>query len=127
MEQTHDGVAWIQLCKLGSDGEYVPAPVVTSGGTDPGTYTLHQGLQRRIVLHLVCNSERQFPWSELTRVRIGNMRLLDLKGRLHSSTSKPLVTLPILQQDVEFKLYGTGELRAEARHGYLRRACPAQH
>jgi len=115
MEQTHDVVAWIQLCELGPDGEYVPVPVVTSGGTDPGTYTLHQGLQRRIALHLACNSGRQLPWSELTRVRIGNVRLLDLKGRLHDSTSKPLVTLPLLQQQaVEFKPDGTGELRAEA-------------
>jgi kinesin family protein 1 len=115
MEQTHDVVAWVQLCELGPDGEYVPVPVVTSGGTDPGTYTLHQGLQRRVALHLACNSGRQLPWSELTRVRIGNVRLLDLKGRLHESTSKPLVTLPLLQQqDVAFKPDGTGELRAEA-------------
>ena len=115
MEQTHDVVAWVQLCELGPDGEYVPVPVVTSGGTDPGTYTLHQGLQRRVALHLACNSGRQLPWSELTRMRIGNVRLLDPKGRLHESTSKPLVTLPLLQQqDVEFKPDGTGELRAEA-------------
>ena len=115
MEQTHDVVAWVQLCELGLDGEYVPVPVVTSGGTDPGTYTLHQGLQRRIVLHLVCNSGRQLPWSEFTRVRIGNVRLLDPKGRVHDSTSKHLVTLPLLQQqDLEFKPDGTGELRAEA-------------
>ncbi|KAF9645340.1 kinesin-like protein [Thelephora ganbajun] len=115
MEQTHDVVAWVQLCELGPDGKYDPVPVVTSGGTDPGTYTLHQGLQRRIALHLACNSGRQLPWSELTRVRIGNVRLLDPKGRLHDSTSNPLVTLPLLQrQDVEFKPDGTGELRAEA-------------
>lgn len=115
MEQTHDVVAWIQLCELGPDGEYVPVSVITSAGSDPGTYTLHQGLQRRIALHLVCNSGRQLPWSELTRVRMGNVRLLDQKGRLHDSTSKHLVTLPLLQhQDVEFKPDGTGELRAEA-------------
>ena len=114
MEQTHDVVAWVQLCELGPDGEYVPVPVVTSRGSDPGTYTLHQGLQRRITLHLACNSGRQLPWSELTRVRIGNVRLLDQKGRLHDSMSKPLVTLPLLQQQgVEFKPDGTGELRAE--------------
>ena len=115
MEQTHDVVAWVQLCELGPDGEYVPVPVVTSGGTDPGTYTLHQGLQRRVTVHLACNSGRQLPWSEFTRVRIGNVRLLDPKGRLHDSPSKPLVTLPLLQQqEVEFKPDGTGELRAEA-------------
>jgi kinesin family member 1 len=115
MEQTHDVVAWVQLCELGPDGEYVPVPVVTSGGADPGTYSLHQGLQRRIVLHLACNSGRQLPWSEFTKVRIGNVRLLDPKGRVHDSTSNHLVTLPLLQhQDVEFKPDGTGELRAEA-------------
>lgn len=115
MEQTHDVVAWVQLCELGPDGEYIPVPVVTSSGIDPGTYTLHQGLQRRIGLHLVCNSGRQLPWSEFTRVRTGNVRLLDPKGQVHDSTSKHLVTLPLLQhQDVEFKPDGTGELRAEA-------------
>ena len=115
MEQTHDVVAWVQLCELGPDGEYAPVPVVTSGGTDPGTYTLHQGLQRRVAIHLACNSGRQLPWSEFTRVRIGNVRLLDPKGRVHESSSKPLVTLPLLQQqEVEFKPDGTGELRAEA-------------
>ena len=53
VEQTHNIAAWVQLCERGSDEEYIPVPVVTLGGTDPGTYTLHQGLQRRITVHVM--------------------------------------------------------------------------
>jgi kinesin family protein 1 len=115
MEQTHDVVAWMQICELGPDGHYVPVPVISQGYADSGSFSLHQGLQRRIILRLASNSGRQLPWSEVTRIRLGNIRLLDAKGRIHDSASKPLVTLPLLQhQEVVFKPDGTGELTAEA-------------
>lgn len=113
-EQSHDVVAWLQVCELAPDGSYKPVPVVSHSNLDPGAFMLHQGLQRRIILTLTCNSGKQLPWSEVTRVRLGNIRLLDAKGLLHESTSKALVTLPLLQdQDVEFKPDGTGSLSAE--------------
>lgn len=115
VQQSHDIVAWIQLCELGPDGQYVPVPVVSQNGVDPGSFSLHQGLQRRVVMSLSCNSGQQFPWIEFTKVRIGNVRLLDPKGRIHESTSKAMVTLPLLKdQTVEFKPDGTGALSAEA-------------
>lgn len=115
MEQTHDVVAWMQVCELGPDGKYVPVHVISQGSLDAGSFCLHQGLQRRIVLHMASNSGRQLPWTEATRIRIGNVRLLDAKGRIHESASKPMVTLPLLQQqEVTFKPDGTGELTAEA-------------
>ena len=114
-EQAHDVVAWLQICELTPEGTYAPVPVVSQGVLDPGCFSLHQGLQRRIVLNLTSNSGRQFPWTDMTRVRIGNVRLLDDKGRIHDSTSRPLVTLPLLQdQTVEFKPDGTGALTAQA-------------
>ncbi|GBE79083.1 kinesin-domain-containing protein [Sparassis crispa] len=114
-EQTHDVVAWLQISELAPDASYVPVPVVSQGNLDPGAFLLHQGLQRRIVMSLTSNSGRQLPWTEITRIRIGNIRLLDAKGRLHESTSKVLVTLPLLQQQtIEFKSDGTGSLSAEA-------------
>jgi kinesin family protein 1 len=113
--QTHDVVAWTQLCELGPEGSYFPVPVVAQGNIDPGAFLLHQGLQRRIVLSLSSNSGQQLPWTEFTKVRIGNVRLLDAKGRMHDSTSKALVTLPLLkEQNVVFKPDGTGLLTAEA-------------
>ncbi len=96
------------------DGQYNPVPVISQGSHDPGSFSLHQGLQRRIVVSLASNSGQQFPWIEVTKVRIGNVRLLDPKGRVHESTSKAMVTLPLLKdQTLEFRPDGTGLLSAE--------------
>lgn len=114
MEQVHDVVCGLQVCELGPDGQYVPVPVVSQGNLDPGAFSLHQGLQRRLVLTMTSNSGRQLPWTEVVKIKVGNVRLLDAKGRVHEPSSRPLVTLP-LQQDqvVEFKPDGSGVLSAE--------------
>jgi kinesin family protein 1 len=113
--QTHDVVAWLQMCELAPDGQYAPVPVVSQDSLDPGCFSLHQGLQRRISLTLSSNSGQQLPWIEFTKIRIGNVRLLDNNGRIHDSTSKALVTLPLMKDQVlEFKPDGTGHLAAEA-------------
>ncbi|KAJ7929078.1 kinesin-like protein [Mycena leptocephala] len=113
--QTHDVVAWLQMCELAPDGQYAPVPVVSQGNLDPGCFSLHQGLQRRINLTLSSNSGYQLPWMEFTKIRIGNVRLLDNNGRVHDSTSKAMVTLPLMKDQVlEFKPDGTGHLAAEA-------------
>jgi kinesin family protein 1 len=113
--QAHDVIAWLRICELGPDGQYAPVPVVSQNDVDPGCFSLHQGLQRRISLSLSSNSGQQLPWVEVTKVRMGNLRLLDQKGRVHESTAKALATLPLLQgQVVEFKPDGTGTLSAEA-------------
>lgn len=115
VQQTHDVVAWLQICELGPNGQYVPVPVISHGALDPGAFFLHQGLQRRIVMLLSSNSGQQLPWIEFTKMRLGNVRLLDPNGRAHESTSKAIVTLSLLkEQNLEFKPDGTGALRAEA-------------
>jgi kinesin family protein 1 len=115
VQQTHDVVAWLQICELGLDGQYVAVSVISQGALDPGAFSLHQGLQRRIILSLSSNSGQQLPWIEFTKMRLGNVRLLDPKGRVHDSTSKAIINLPLLkEQDLEFKPDGTGVLRAEA-------------
>ncbi|KAJ7087310.1 kinesin-like protein [Mycena belliarum] len=115
VQQTHDVVAWLQMCELAPDGQYAPVPVVSVGNLDPGCFSLHQGLQRRINLTLSSNSGQQLPWIEFTKIRIGNVRLLDPNGRVHDSTSKAMVTLPLMKEQVlEFKPDGTGHLAAEA-------------
>ncbi|KAH0839542.1 hypothetical protein J3R83DRAFT_428 [Lanmaoa asiatica] len=114
-EQLHDVAARVQIRELAADGEYVPVPVVSQGSLDPGAFFLHQGLQRRIFLELSSDSGPQLPWSNVTKIRLGNVRLLDPKGRIHDSTSKAMVTLPLLaDQTVEFKPDGTGLLTSEA-------------
>ena len=115
MEQSHDVVAWLQIRELGPDGEYVPVPVVTQGNLDPGAFSLHQGLQRRLVLTMTSNSGRQLPWTEVIKTKVGNVRLLDAKGRVHEASSRPLVTLPLQQEQVvEFRPDGSGILSAES-------------
>ncbi|KAG6918495.1 hypothetical protein DXG01_013855 [Tephrocybe rancida] len=115
VEQTHDVVAWLQICELGPDGSYAPVPVISQGDLDAGAFSLHQGLQRRIVVSLSSNSGQQLPWLEFTKVRAGNIRLLDTKGRIHESTSKALTTLPLMkEQTLEFRPDGTGFLEASA-------------
>ncbi|KAG0695782.1 hypothetical protein DFH29DRAFT_954061 [Suillus ampliporus] len=115
VEQAHDLVAWIQIKELGADGQYNPVPVLSQGSLDPGVFSLRQGLQRRIALVLSSDSGPQLPWTDVTRIRLGNVRLLDPKGRLHDSTSKASVTLPLLaDQSVAFRPDGTGTLTAEA-------------
>ena len=115
MEQSHDVVAWLQVRELGPDGQYVPVPVVSQGNLDPGAFSLHQGLQRRLVLTMTSNSGRQLPWTEVVKTKVGNVRLLDAKGRLHESSSRPLATLPLQQnQVIEFKPDGSGFLSAES-------------
>ncbi|GLB33311.1 putative TRAFAC class myosin-kinesin ATPase superfamily protein [Lyophyllum shimeji] len=113
--QTHDVVAWLQICELGPDGSYSPVPVISHGSLDPGSFSLHQGLQRRLILSLSSNSGQQLPWLECTKIRIGNIRLLDAKGRIHESMSKVLITLPLMKdQTTEFRRDGTGFLQATA-------------
>lgn len=115
VQQTHDVVAWLQICELGPDGQYAPVSVISQSPLDPGAFSLHQGLQRRIILSLSSNSGQQLPWIEFTKMRLGNVRLLDPKGRVHESSSKAIVTLPLLkEQELKFKPDGTGVLRAEA-------------
>lgn len=115
VEQMHDVTAWLQVCELAPDGTYKPVPVLSSGYLDPGSFQLHQGLQRRIILTLSSHSGRQLPWTEVTRIRLGNVRHLDAKGLLHESASKVLTTLPLQQdQEIEYKPDGTGIITAEA-------------
>ncbi|KAA1465952.1 kinesin-like protein [Dentipellis sp. KUC8613] len=115
MEQSHDVVAWLQIRELGPEGQYIPVPVLSQGNLDPGAFSLHQGLQRRLVLTVTSNSGRQLPWTEVVRVRVGNIRLLDGKGRVHESSSKPLVTLALqAEQTNEFRPDGSGFLSCEA-------------
>ncbi|KAH8115798.1 kinesin-like protein [Phellopilus nigrolimitatus] len=115
VEEVHDVVTWLQVRELAPDGQYVPVPVVSQSALDPGRFSLHQGLQRRLTLTLTSNSGRQLPWTEITRVRIGHVRLLDPKGRVHQSTSKEMHDLTVLkQQEVGFKPDGSGYLTATA-------------
>ena len=115
VEQVHDVVSWLTVCELGSDGKYTPVPVLSQSPLDPGSFSLRQGLQRRLQLTLSSNSGKQLPWVAVTKLKIGNVRLLDGKGRAHESESKELVEIKLgKQQTVEFKPDGTGTLSIDS-------------
>ncbi|KAI8877974.1 kinesin-domain-containing protein [Backusella circina FSU 941] len=99
MEEKHDVLAWIQICELDADGDYVPVPVVSQD-----VFCLRQGLQRRIALTLLHDSGKRFDWKDIKQVKMGHVRLVDSKGR--QTESPP-------HAPVEIHLFPTGETEFE--------------
>jgi hypothetical protein len=65
-------------------------------------------------LTLSSNSGKQLPWVAVTKLKIGNIRLLDPKGRAHESESTEMIEIKLgKHQKVEFKPDGTGSLFLE--------------
>ncbi|KAF9344944.1 kinesin-like protein Klp8, partial [Mortierella sp. AD094] len=115
MEEHHDVLAHVQVCELGSLGEYVPVQVVSNSTVDAGSFQIRQGLQRRIVLRLSHTSGRQFAWNRVTGINIGRIRLLDNKGRITESPPREDVSLNIVPgQKVEYLADGTSVLVVQA-------------
>ncbi|GAA6024219.1 hypothetical protein JCM10207_006785 [Rhodosporidiobolus poonsookiae] len=93
LEQQHDVLASVEIRELGEQGEYVPTQVVSTHPLDAGAFFLRQGIQRRFVLNLSHNSGRAFDWKRVARVSLGNVRMLDARGRVHAATSAAAVEL----------------------------------
>lgn len=111
-EERHDVLAAVQLCELDSSGEYKPVQVRAQSMLDPGAFHLHQGLQRKIIIQLRHDSGHQFPWTRIAKVKLGEVRLLDAKGKVHASTLGETIHLnaPHKQQVVNFNTNGTSDL-----------------
>jgi kinesin family protein 1 len=92
-EQRHDVMASLEIRELDETGEYVAVPVVSHNALDAGAFFLRQGLQRRVVLHLSHNSGRGWPWKRVSKVTLGNVRMLDARARIHAATTAPDVEL----------------------------------
>ncbi|KAM0745754.1 kinesin-like protein [Meredithblackwellia eburnea MCA 4105] len=92
-EQRHDVLAGVEVRELGEEGEYVPVQVVSLNALDGGAFFLRQGLQRRFVLKLQHNSGRGWLWKRVSKVTLGNVRMLDARGRIHAATSDEVVEL----------------------------------
>lgn len=88
-EQRHDVIVAVEILELGAKGSYACVPV----SLDTGAFFLHQGLQRRLSVRLNHNSGRAWEWQRLTRVSIGQVRLLDERGRIHAPSSNADVEL----------------------------------
>lgn len=81
-EERNDVFARIQILELAENGKYLPVEVTMTGPLDAGTYQLHQGLQRRIAIHLTHSAGENLPWADITKLKIGNIRLLDPYGKV---------------------------------------------
>ncbi|GAA5992753.1 hypothetical protein JCM10908_006917 [Rhodotorula pacifica] len=96
--QQHDVIAHIEIRELGEKGDYDPVQVVSVNRLDAGAFFLRQGLQRRLVIDLSHNSGRELAWKRVSKVALGNVRLLDQRGLVHAATST---------SDVELRGIGT--------------------
>lgn len=111
-EERHDILASVQMCELDASGDYKPVAVRAQSALDPGAFFLRQGLQRKLVLNLSHDSGRQFSWTKVSRLELGQVRLLDPKGKIHVSTLGDSVPLkvPSKQQSVTYSANGTSQL-----------------
>ncbi|KAE8360826.1 hypothetical protein BDV27DRAFT_167420 [Aspergillus caelatus] len=100
-EERHDVFARTQLLELAETGDYLPVEVVQSNNLDAGTYQLHQGLQRRIMINLTYSSTESLPWDDLINIRVGSVRLLDPWGKIpDQDLQTPDVPLKFVQEPV---------------------------
>lgn len=113
-ERRHDILASVQLCELDASGEYRPVGVKVGSDVEigGGVFQLRQGLQRKLVVRLSHDSGHQLDWTSVTRLCIGDIRLLDAKGRIHDSTGGVMIPLniPSKQQSINFASNGISEL-----------------
>lgn len=98
-EERHDVFARMQILELAETGEYLPVEVVQNNSLDAGTYQLHQGLQRRVLVNLTYSSTESLPWDNLTHIRAGSVRLLDPWGKIpDQDLQTPDVPLKFVQE-----------------------------
>lgn len=76
MQEEHDAYAKVKILELSETGEYLPVEIDQHSNLDPGTYQLHQGLQRRIMINLTCSSSESLQWREVSALRVGSLRLV---------------------------------------------------
>lgn len=114
-EEQHDVLAFVQVCEMAPEGDYVPVQVLSNTVMDSGAFQLRQGLQRRIILSLSHTSGRQFQWSKVSRIQVGNVRLVDNKGRTTDSPARDDISLNLVPgQKVEYPTDGTSDLIVQA-------------
>ena len=116
MQEEHDVYAKIKILELSETGEYLPVEIEQHSNLDLGTYQLHQGLQRRIMINLACSSSESLQWKEIKSLHVGRLQLIDqnasILGRSDPTRQLPLklVKEPAIVEDAngikEFTLTG---------------------
>lgn len=71
----YDLLVWMEVCELGSNGEYDPVVVDHHDNTPcRGTFLLHQGIQRRIRITIIFEPDSEVEFTEVREVVIGRIR-----------------------------------------------------
>ena len=96
-EETHDVFCRVQILELSESGDYLPVEVLQTSDLDKGTFQLHQGIQRRIVVNLTHSCGASLPWDQIDNLRVGGVKLLDHKGRV--------VQEPETGEEIKLKLH----------------------
>ncbi|KFZ23437.1 hypothetical protein V502_02072 [Pseudogymnoascus sp. VKM F-4520 (FW-2644)] len=100
-EEKHDVFARIQLLELSENGDYLPVEVIQTNDMDKGTFQLHQGLQRRIVVNLTHSCGSSLPWKDSSRLRIGGIQLLNHLGKVvDMNSSTPEIELKLVMDPI---------------------------
>lgn len=81
-EEKHDVFCRVQILELSENGDYLPVEVLQTSDLDRGTFQLHQGIQRRIVVNLTHSCGASLPWDQIDNLRVGGVKLLDHRGRV---------------------------------------------
>lgn len=99
--EQHDIFARIQILELSETGGYVAVEVEQQNNIDDGVYQLHQGLQRRVKIHLTHTSSESLDWEDIASLRIGDIRLLDPAGKaMDSSNATPDIPLRFVSSPI---------------------------
>lgn len=98
-QEEHDVYAKVKILEMSETGEYLPVEIEQHSNLDLGTYQLHQGLQRRVMVNLCCLSSESLQWKEVKSLRIGQLRLIDSGGSLPDQPdSGQSIALKIIQE-----------------------------
>ncbi|KAI4152117.1 MAG: hypothetical protein LQ340_003091, partial [Diploschistes diacapsis] len=100
-DEQHDVFARVQIMEMSENGDYEPVEVEQSSDLHEGVHQLHQGLQRRIKIHMTHTSSESLEWEDVAALRIGNVKLIDPLGKSPDIASgTPDIPLKFLQAPI---------------------------
>lgn len=116
-EERHDVFSRVQILELSETGEYLPVEVVQQSDIDPGSFQLRQGLQRRVQLSLTHSSREALQWRDITHIRMGQVRLLDPRGKFPdlSSPTREIRLSSVMRPVVKTNADGTSTVTVVAQ------------
>ena len=98
-QEEHDVYAKVKILEMSETGEYLAAEIEQHSNLDPGTYQLHQGLQRRIMINIACSSSDALQGTEVKSIKVGTISLIDPAGSVPDQPdSGQQITLKLIQE-----------------------------